>query len=57
MRPGTAHAIVFGDGFVKCGRNIEKPGGTKLGRAGPLAFTNAAGEEGKVFKEGMKVFA
>ena len=57
VRSGTGDAIVFGDSLVECGGDIEEPGGAKLGRAGPLAFTNAAGEEGKVFKEGMKVFA
>ena len=54
---GTGNSVVFGDGLVKCGGDIEKPGGAKLGRAGTLALANAAGEEGKVFKEGMKVFA
>ena len=57
MRPGTGDAIVFGDSLVECGGNIEEPSGAKLGRAGALALTNAAGEEGKVFKEGMKIFA
>ena len=54
---GTGDAVVFGDGLVKCDGDIEKPGGAKLGRAGTLALANAAAEEGKVFKEGVKVFA
>ena len=55
MRASAGDAVVLGDSLVKRSRDIEKPGGAKLGRAGTLALTNAAGEEGKVFKEGVKV--
>ena len=57
MRASTGDAVIFGYRFVECGGNVEEPSGAKLGRAGSLTLSNAAGEEGKVFEEGMKVFA
>ena len=50
MRPRAGHAIVFRNGFIKSGRDIEEPGGFELGGSGPFAFTNAAGEVGKVLE-------
>ena len=57
MRPGTGDAVIFGDSLVKCSRDIKEPSGAKLGGAGTLTFSNATGEEGKVFEEGSEVFA
>ena len=57
MRASTGDAVIFGYRFVECGGNVEEPSRPKLGGAGPFAFSNAAGEEGKVFEEGVKVFA
>ena len=57
MRPRAGHTIVLCDCLVKCGRNVEEPGGPKLGRPGALALANAAGEIGKVLEKGVKVFA
>ena len=39
MRASAGDAVVLGDSLVKCGGDVEKPGGTKLGRAGTLALT------------------
>ena len=56
MRATAGDAVVLGDSLVKRSRDIEEPSGAKLGGAGSLTLSNAAGEEGKVFEEGMKVF-
>ena len=57
VRPRTGHAIVLRDCLVKCGRNVEEPGGPELRRPCALALANAAGEVGKVLEERMKIFA
>ena len=57
MRPRARHAIVFRNSFVKCGGDIEEPGGFELGGTGPFAFTNVAGEVGQVLEKKVKVFA
>ena len=30
MGAGTGHSVVFGNGFIKRGRNVKEPGGSKL---------------------------
>ena len=30
MRAGAGHSVVFGYGFIKRGRNVKEPGGSKL---------------------------
>ena len=57
MRPRARHAIVLRNGFVECGGNVKEPGGPELGRAGPLALTDAAGEIGQVVEKSVKLFA
>ena len=57
VRPSARHAIVFGNRIVKCGGNVKEPGGPELGRAGPLALTDAAGEVGQVVEKSVKFFA
>ena len=56
MRASAGDAVVLGDSLVKRSRDVEEPRGARLGGAGSLTLSSAAGEEGKVFEEGMKVF-
>ena len=57
VRASAGDAVVLGDSLVKRSRDVEEPRGARLGGAGSLTLSSAAGEEGKVFEESMKVFA
>ena len=49
MRSNTSNAIVFGNGFVKGGRNIQEPRTSKLRRPRGITFTYTTGGECKIF--------
>ena len=57
MRARAGHAIIFRNGLVECGGNVKEPRGLELGWPGPFTLADAAGEVGKVFEEGKKIFA
>ena len=57
VRARAGHAIVLRNSLVKCGGDVEEPGGFELGGPGPFALADAAGDVGKVLEEGKKVFA
>ena len=57
MGAGASNAVIFGDGFIDGGRNIEEPRIAKLRGAERIALADATGEVGSVLEKGMKVFA
>ena len=57
VRARAGHTIILRNGLVECGRNVKEPRGFELRGPGPFTLADAAGEVGKVFEEGKKVFA
>ena len=53
----AGNAVVFGDGFVQGGGDVEQPGVVKLRGPKGIAFTDASGKVGNVFKKGVKILA
>ena len=56
---GTAagNAVVFGDGFVESGGNIEQPRVAKLRGPKGVALADATGKIGNVFKKRVEIIA
>ena len=57
MGPSASDAVVLGDGFIDCGRNIEEPRIAKLRGAERIALADATGEVGNVLEKGVEIFA
>ena len=57
MGAGASNAVIFGDGFIDGGRNIEEPRIAKLRGAEGIALADATREVSNVLEKGVKIFA